>query len=164
MNVPDGMTLVCETCGWRPDGEISTGVAAHFETEHHSPDIRLELVVVDTPKRIQRKRARGWRMPEGTTYVGRPTRWGNPFTAQLRRRHGVEFWISSPLRNRLDLAAHHTVEADAISECVERFRAEAARPSWQDRVAELAGRDLACWCDLDQPCHADVLLELANTT
>lgn len=28
--------------------------------------------------------------------------------------------------------------------------------------AELAGRDLACWCPLDQPCHADVLLEIAN--
>jgi hypothetical protein len=26
----------------------------------------------------------------------------------------------------------------------------------------LRGRDLACWCPLDQPCHADVLLELAN--
>ena len=29
-------------------------------------------------------------------------------------------------------------------------------------LAELRGKDLACWCGLDQPCHADVLLELAN--
>ncbi len=28
--------------------------------------------------------------------------------------------------------------------------------------SELRGRDLCCWCPLDQPCHADVLLELAN--
>lgn len=32
-----------------------------------------------------------------------------------------------------------------------------------DVVRDLAGRDLACWCPLDQPCHADVLLEIANT-
>ena len=29
-------------------------------------------------------------------------------------------------------------------------------------VEELRGRDLACWCPLDRPCHGDVLLELAN--
>lgn len=32
------------------------------------------------PQRIQRKRTKGWRMPEGAVYVGRPTKWGNPFT------------------------------------------------------------------------------------
>jgi hypothetical protein len=31
------------------------------------------------PKRIQRQRAKGWRMPEGAIYVGRPSQWGNPF-------------------------------------------------------------------------------------
>jgi hypothetical protein len=31
------------------------------------------------PKRIQRRRTKGWRMPEGAIYVGRPTRWGNPY-------------------------------------------------------------------------------------
>lgn len=35
-------------------------------------------------------------------------------------------------------------------------------PSLEAIWAELAGRDLACWCRLDRPCHADVLLELAN--
>jgi hypothetical protein len=36
-------------------------------------------------------------------------------------------------------------------------------PEIADRArAELRGHDLACWCPLDQPCHADVLLELAN--
>ena len=32
-----------------------------------------------SPQRIQRKRTKGWRMPEGAVYVGRPTKWGNPF-------------------------------------------------------------------------------------
>ena len=31
------------------------------------------------PERIQRKRTKGWRMPEGAIYVGRPTKWGNPY-------------------------------------------------------------------------------------
>jgi hypothetical protein len=39
----------------------------------------------------------------------------------------------------------------------------AARFSREDVVAELAGHDLACWCPLDQLCHADVLLEIANS-
>jgi hypothetical protein len=33
-------------------------------------------------------------------------------------------------------------------------------PHWLD---VLRGHDLACWCPLDKPCHADVLLRLANT-
>lgn len=33
-----------------------------------------------TPQRIQRKRTKGWKMPENTVYVGRPSKWGNPFT------------------------------------------------------------------------------------
>jgi hypothetical protein len=33
------------------------------------------------PHRIQRKRTKGWCMPPNTIYVGRPTKWGNPFTA-----------------------------------------------------------------------------------
>lgn len=31
------------------------------------------------PTRIQRKRTKGWKMPEGAIYVGRPTQWGNPW-------------------------------------------------------------------------------------
>ena len=31
------------------------------------------------PRRIQRKRTRGWRMPPNTVYVGRPSKWGNIF-------------------------------------------------------------------------------------
>ena len=118
---------------------------------------------MSAPKRIQRKRTKGWRMPEDAIYVGRPTRWGNPYRPQLRSRHGVEFWISAPLRNRLDLAAHHRTELGAIEECVDRFAmwlSEAPR-LWIAQT-ELRGRDLVCWCPLSAPCHADVLLEIAN--
>lgn len=101
-----------------------------------------------TPQRIQRRRTRGWRMPDGAVYVGRPTKWGNPF---------------------------RVVESTPRAEAVERYRAllradgrlsvdgwEYFYPSISQARAELADRDLVCWCPLDQPCHADVLLEVAN--
>lgn len=102
-----------------------------------------------TPKRIERSRACGWRMPEGAVYVGRPTRWGNPyrigdpdpFHCGPMTAADAVFWF----RADLDPA----VAADADTR-----RSEIRR--------ELAGKDLVCWCRLDQPCHADVLLQIAN--
>ena len=86
------------------------------------------------PVRIQRKRTRGWKMPAGAVYVGRPTKWGNSFNiTKLQTREMA----------------------------IERFKFYASRPEFMD-LSELRGKDLACWCPLDQPCHADVLLELAN--
>lgn len=89
------------------------------------------------PVRVQRRRTAGWRMPEGTVYVGRPTRWGNPFTIA---EHGRDEAVA---RYRVALLA-------------DPARLTAARQ-------DLHGRDLACWCPLDLPCHADVLLKFANT-
>ncbi|WP_244366186.1 DUF4326 domain-containing protein [Micromonospora echinofusca] len=77
-------------------------------------------------------------MPTGAVYVGRPTRWGNRFGADntLGSRAGAVRLF------RLWVAAH---------------------PDYADAVrAELAGKTLACWCPLDQPCHADELLRIAN--
>jgi hypothetical protein len=92
--------------------------------------------MTDAPRRIQRSRARGWKMPENTVYVGRPSAWGNPFG----------------LRDFPDAA-----------DAVERYRAWiTSAPGHAAMARELRGRNLACWCRLDQPCHADVLLELAN--
>jgi hypothetical protein len=93
------------------------------------------------PHRIQLRRTRGWRKPDGAVVVSRPSRWGNPHpfrepTAEERAR--VVALCRADLENgRLD----YTVD---------------------DVRRELAGRDLACWCPLDHPCHADVLLEVAN--
>jgi hypothetical protein len=95
--------------------------------------------------RIQRQRTKGWRMPEGAIYVGRPSRWGNPL----------------PIGTRL-------LEYNAeVSLRLFRIYADDTRRGW-DWLAPLRGHDLACWCPLvDEhgkivPCHADVLLELAN--
>ncbi len=103
----------------------------------------------DPPRRIQRKRTKGWRMPEGAVYVGRPTRWANPYRAGLQ-------WTPSGERN--------ATPEEAVRCYVTWLRHEmymdcTVLPSL---VAELRGHDLACWCPLGAPCHADVLLELAN--
>lgn len=98
-----------------------------------------------TPKRIQLRRTKGWRIPEGAIVVSRPSRWGNPY------RVGDEDQAGEP--------------RDA-AECVRLFRYSIDHWWPADYVtavrAALAGHDLACWCPLDQPCHADVLLEVAN--
>jgi len=93
------------------------------------------------PKRIQRKRTKGWRMPENTVYVGRGSKWGNPF----------------PL--------HSSSKIGRIN-CVYRFETALNKGELKitigDIKKELKGKNLACWCRLDQVCHGDVLLELAN--
>lgn len=105
------------------------------------------------PKRIQRKRTKGWRMPEGAIYVGRPTKWGNPFDWQ-------------------DYYDVFCSESDAKAQAAEYYRKwlageikvwSLARQWILDNIEQIRGYDLACYCKPDQPCHADVLLELANS-
>lgn len=92
-------------------------------------------------KRIQRKRTKGWRMPPNTVYVGRPTKWGNPYSMKdgHTRQEAVRLF-QEWMDNEIDVAPENL---DEIKE-------------------ELGGKDLACWCPLDEPCHADILLDLAN--
>ena len=87
--------------------------------------------------RIQRKRTKGWKMPENTVYVGRPTKWGNPHR-----------WGGKDLQVRM---YRQTIDGNLWTS-----------PTKQEIQKELRGKNLACWCPLDQPCHADVLLEVAN--
>jgi hypothetical protein len=122
---------------------------------------------VSGPVRIQRRRTKGWRMPEGAVYVGRPTLWGNPFTVQPVHRSGpFDVLLDGEFRGQ------HTGMESARGNTVDRFRAHLlttegrVSATWVPTLTAirsiLRGRDLACWCPLDQPCHADVLLEVAN--
>ena len=109
------------------------------------------------PERIRLSRRKGWRKPEGAVVVARPSQWGNPFRvgdevsiAAYPPGKGSDGWgCAMPITHQL---------------AVDLFRAWVlARPAQIEEYREqLAGRDLACWCPLDQPCHADVLLEVAN--
>jgi hypothetical protein len=110
------------------------------------------------PKRIQRKRTKGWRMPEGAIYVGRPGKWGNPYTLDRISMH--EYVV---LYRGDEIAESWGGLGHAAQFSVAAFRSAMTSPEVRHLAQdELAGHDLACWCPLGQPCHADVLLELAN--
>jgi len=85
------------------------------------------------PIRIQLSRAKGWRMPTNTVKVTRPGAWGN-YAGSTR--------------------------ADFERDLAEMPNAD--RAFYLDKVKELRGKNLACWCKPGAACHADVLLELAN--
>lgn len=78
--------------------------------------------------------------PAGVVYVGRPSPWGNPF---------------------------HVGHSGSAEECVEQYRAYLmSNVSLLSRLREIRGKDLECWCSpvsgMKKPCHAHVLIELAN--
>lgn len=120
------------------------------------------------PSRIQRKRTKGWRMPENTACVDRSTPFGNPFPiaegtsssmGQTKKIWRVGTWECPELWFR-------DTKQEAADLSVKAFRAWIAEPR-QETLREkarlvLRGKNLACFCPLDQSCHADVLLEIAN--
>lgn len=132
------------------------------------------------PVRIRLSRKKGWRMPANAVKVDRTTRWGNPFVV------GRVACDGSHAKSECDCQSYYGCE-DAAG-AVEKFRewrreiAATHRHVGSDFVrrwlAPLRGKNLACWCPLCAkhgdgkqigevcpdcaPCHADVLLELAN--
>ena len=114
---------------------------------------------MSAPRRIQRKRTKGWQMPDGAVYVGRPTKWGNPFPFSAAEEAGYT-------RHGAVSAFEDWLAGNPWACGSDKF--EAKRQAILDSLPELRGRDLACWCPLvDEkgnpvPCHADVLLEIAN--
>lgn len=149
---------------------------------------------MSTPNRIQRRRTRGWKMPENTISVCRPGKWGNPFrvgATQIRmpaldgsewehegRLHKTSgeknFYCTGTNERGMPVGVWHQIEDATAEQCVILFREYITgggphlgdgytRGSRAEEIrTELAGKNLACWCPEGQPCHADVLLELAN--
>ena len=88
------------------------------------------------PVRIQRSRKKGWRKPEGSVIVDRTSKWGNPFKVG-------------------------DTEVPDNETAVQKFK-DWCTEIEPEELEELRGKDLVCFCRLDQPCHADVLLRMAN--
>lgn len=126
------------------------------------------------PHRVQMSRQRPWRTEHpDAVIVDRRTKWGNPFRVyrcpccghwDVRDNNDVTYVIDhavartvTPDRNGQRYATRKAVELFWLD-----FEWGAGRIDELAVRAELAGLDLACWCPLDQPCHADVLLEIAN--
>lgn len=128
---------------------------------------------MSAPIRIQRKRTKGFKLqdtsPNGlpVVYVGRPTKFGNPFfhaqrfvglEASLRCYRDAANGIFDPSNLKGMPDGPFYVACEDFKEWIRQFSDGPV-----DAIKrELRGKNLACWCPLDQPCHADVLLEIAN--
>lgn len=123
-----------------------------------------------TPERIQRKRTKGWRKPLNTVCVDRSTKWGNPFVW----RAGSIYLNCKHRRKLLDPWVYYCEHKDPdyvvyLYELLYRVK-KYNNPDlqyWADRMkqndlSELRGKNLACFCSLKEPCHADWLLKIAN--
>ena len=107
------------------------------------------------PKRIQRRRTKGWRMPPNTVYVGRPSIWGNPFEVGGGVTHQMAVsCYALHLRDYWGWVSSETQRAF--------YPWPVQSTAFKEWLAPLKGRDLCCWCALEGPCHADMLLEIAN--
>jgi hypothetical protein len=119
------------------------------------------------PRRVQMSRQRPWRAAHpDAVIVARPSRWGNPYqVVRHRAESGCEGWAVEDVRTgrMLRRYPHHS---QAVDYAIGKFRSDII-PTLD--LAPLAGSDLACWCPLVDatgnraPCHADVLLDLANS-
>jgi hypothetical protein len=164
-------------------GIFSTARHTTKESGRKYPSIQQESPV---PKRIQLRRSKGWRMPPNTVKVDRTTRWGNPW--KIGNRMYDEGCAAEPG----DIPHWRTCRTAA--DCVKAFRNSVnwspptfenpdVIPTGDGGILEmwggyddnihnnrssirrfLRGKNLACWCQIGQPCHADVLLEIANST
>jgi Domain of unknown function (DUF4326) len=94
------------------------------------------------PRRIERKSTKGWRMPPNTVYVGRGSKWGNPFPLPHQMHYG-KAWARAAYLQWLRTSFY-------------------GMRLMRDHLTELRGKNLACWCKAGEACHADVLLELSN--
>ena len=93
------------------------------------------------PIRIQRKRTKGWKMPPNTVYVGRPSKWGNPFSI---------------------IYDEDIPDMETLLRYYKCYIMDKIETNSNFDILELKGKDLACWCKIGEPCHADILLKLAN--
>ena len=114
------------------------------------------------PARIQRRRTKGWQIPENTVCVDRKSGFGNPFRIEKTTFADTciaEWWVENSC-----YAWRCTTKEEAIDKAVMLFRHMAmSTDGYIERIkAELKGKSLACWCKPYSNCHADVLLEIAN--
>lgn len=114
------------------------------------------------PKRVQRKRTLGYKLPPNTVVVSRPSKWGNPFVVgKYYAKNDIygeqpsdallpEYELITP-----DLAVRKFREYISILRHVKPHELEKL-------IAPLRGKNIACFCRTDAPCHGDVWLELAG--
>lgn len=133
------------------------------------------------PVRVQRRRTKGWRMPENTVYVGRGSKWGNRWAIHQGDQKMDFRWVVGAgaekfqktlnfndvqvmtFETRREAAAYAAQQYEKdVSGVLGGADGDSAERQIRDELNTLYTKNLACWCPLNQPCHADVLLEIAN--
>lgn len=132
--------------------------------------------------RIQRKCTKGWKMPPNTVYVGRGSKWGNPF--RVVQYHDKKWAIKTDGSERYttilinNTHATYNTKEEATKDAIKCYTLSLT-PYTHDNgdnlidfymsIAQvehikyyLKGKNLACWCDINEMCHADILLDIAN--
>lgn len=138
--------------------------------------------MIQSIMRIQRKRTKGWKMPPNTVYVGRGSKWGNPF--RVIQYHDKKWAIKTDGSERHttilinNTHATYNTKEEATKDAIKCYTLSLT-PYTHDNgdnlidfymsIAQvehikyyLKGKNLACWCDINEMCHADILLDIAN--
>ncbi|WP_197739812.1 DUF4326 domain-containing protein [Pedobacter sp. BS3] len=140
-----------------------------------------EMLPAAIPVRVQRKRVKGWKIPENTVYVGRGSRWGNPFRViqYSDKKWAIKTDGSDKCSEILTKHCHavYDTKQEAVIDAIKCYgfwllpysHKEGSMMDFyqsmvvmDDALLSLKGKHLACWCGLDEQCHADLLLKLVN--
>lgn len=108
-------------------------------------------------ERIQRKRTVGWRMPDGTKYIGRPSIWANPFKVgepPPKRFIQFEFHFEDTIKYKNNAVVKDAAEAVRLYEMYS--------PPSLPELEMLKGKNIACWCKVNDHCHGDVIIKHYN--
>ena len=99
-------------------------------------------------------------MPENTVKVDRTTKWGNPLVVGVHgTREECVHWFRALMGGLVVLGHGKDADGRWVADKLRDYRKHVVR-----NRHHLRGKNLACWCPLDKPCHADILLEVANAS
>lgn len=120
------------------------------------------------PARLRLSRAKGFDLQTASialnglpaVNVARPSKWGNPFT--LANARDVGFTGTDEALRAMVVDSFRIWTGPLYRNVWMGPESEARRDAIWDNLDQLAGKNLACWCPLDGPCHADILLKMAK--
>ena len=113
---------------------------------------------MNNPKRIQRKRIKDFKLPTNTKCVNRGTKYGNPYKVVQSTMIKTNWSVIS----KDSYCGDYDTKEKANQRAIELFKEHLNDFKINEIVADLQNKNLACFCSLDVPCHADYLLEIAN--
>lgn len=118
---------------------------------------------MNKPIRIQRKRTKGFKLPKNTVYVGSPSEFGNPFIVGEEMPLDILHELGYEVEGILEDKEAGGILCNSVKEALKYYEKWLNHNTYLFyKAKELRGKNLACWCKIGEPCHADILLKLAN--